>query len=191
MYFFRYCSNFRNQGLIISMRSLEPSWRTKSMTTTLKWLCPPNLLTAHQSDKVIDLKVQFVKYVVSRREDPRLMKASRARVKSLNFYQVSFSLPLVIVTEVWCVPLDPCDEQSQSQKGIDVIVSAASQAYQFDPICCICWLRTWLTRSPIENFTRCQIYDSRSAKEVYKLESISRIRFTHLRIISVILRIYL
>ena len=34
--FFRYCSNFRNQGLIISMRSLEPSWRTKSMTTTLE-----------------------------------------------------------------------------------------------------------------------------------------------------------
>ena len=75
-------SNFHNQGL---MRSLEPSGRTKSMTTTLKWLCPPNLLTAHQSDKVIDLKVQFVKYVVSRREDPRLRKASCGKLTSLNF----------------------------------------------------------------------------------------------------------
>ena len=46
------------------------------------------------------------------------------------------------------------------------------------PICCICWRHTWLTRSPIANFTMCKIYDSRSAKEVYKLESISRIRFT-------------
>ena len=67
------------------MRSMEPSARTKSMPTTLEWLCPPNLLTAHQSDKVIDLKVQFVKYVVSRREDPRLMKVSRGKLTSLNF----------------------------------------------------------------------------------------------------------
>ena len=124
---------------------MEPSARTKSMPTTLEWLCPPTLLTAHQSDKFVDLHVQFVKYVVLRREDPCLMKASRALVKSLKFYQVSFSLPLLIVTEVWCVPWDPCDEQSPSQKGIDVIVSAASQAYQFDPICRIC-CRTWLTR---------------------------------------------
>ena len=92
-----FASNFCNQGL---MRSMEPSARTKSMTRTLELLCPPNLLTAHHSDKVIHLHVQIDKYVVSRREDPRLMKASRAFVKSLNFYQVSFSLPLVIVTEV-------------------------------------------------------------------------------------------
>ena len=82
------------------MRSMEPSARTKSMPTTLEWLCPPNLLTAHQSDKFVDLHVQFVKYVVLRRGDPRLMKASRAPVKSLNLYQVSFLLALVIVTEV-------------------------------------------------------------------------------------------
>ena len=94
---YSFASNFCNQGL---MRSMEPSARTKSMPTTLEWLCPPNLLTAHQSDKVVDLHVQFVKYVVLRRGDPRLMKASRAPVKSLNLYQVSFSLALVIVTEV-------------------------------------------------------------------------------------------
>ena len=77
-----FASNFCNQGQI---RSLELSGRTKLMTTTLKWLCPPNLLTAHQSDKVIDLHIQFVKYVVSRREDPRLMKVSRGKLTSLNF----------------------------------------------------------------------------------------------------------
>ena len=83
--------------------------------------------------------------------------------------------------------LRPLRWTKSKSKGVDVIVSAASPAYQFDPICCICWLRTWLTRSPIENFTMCQIYDSRSAKEVYKLDSISRIRLTHVRRVSAIL----
>ena len=137
----------------------------------LKWFGPPDLLTAHQSDKVIDLLVQFVKYIVSRREDPRLMKASRALVKSLNFYQVSFSLPLAILTEVWYVPWDPRDEQSPSQKGIDVIVSAASQAYQFAASAVAPGWRGKYHNVP-------NLYDLRSAKEVYKLESISRIRFT-------------
>ena len=67
------------------MRSMEPSARTKSMPTTLEWLCPPNLLTAHQSDKFVDLHVQFVKYVVLRRGDPRLRKASCGKLTSLNF----------------------------------------------------------------------------------------------------------
>ena len=137
----------------------------------LKWFGPPDLLTAHQSDKVIDLLVQFVEYIVSRREDPRLMKASRALVKSLNFYQVSFSLPLAILTEVWYDPWDPRDEQSPSQKGIDVIVSATSQAYQFAASAVAPGWRGKYHNVP-------NLYDLRSAKEVYKLESISRIRFT-------------
>ena len=147
----------------------------------LKWFGPPDLLTAHQSDKVIDLLLQFVKYIVSRREDPRLMKASRALVKSLNFYQVSFFLPaLAILTQVWYVPWDPRDEESPSQKGIDVIVSAAAQAYQFAASAVA---PGW--RGKYHNVSN--LYDLRSAKEVYKLESISRIRVTHLRRISVIL----
>ena len=114
-----FVSNFRNQGLI---RSLEPSERKKSMTTTLKWLCPPHLLPPHQDDIVTDLQVEFVKtyYVVSRQKEPRLMKASLALV-----YHVSFSLHLAVVTEVWCAVWDPCDEQTPRQ------------GHRRDCVCCI------------------------------------------------------